>query len=211
MTHPKIAQPDHEVLELIRRRWSPRAFDPLRGVSRRDLLRLFEAARWAPSSGNEQPWRFLVVDRERAPDAHARLAGALTGKNPAWAPTAPVLVLICVRVTLERNESANPHAWYDTGQAVGLLTIQATALGLSVRQMEGFDRERARDACQVPAPFEPAVVMAIGYAGDPGSLELDAHRAAEQKPRSRKRVGDFTFDGQWAVPLAILPIEPSGH
>ena len=167
MTHPKFAHTDHDVLDLIRRRWSPRAFDAARRIERGEILRLFEAARWAPSSGNEQPWRFLMVDREKSPEMHHALLGTLTGKNPAWAAAAPVLVLTSVRATLERNETANPHAWYDAGQAVALLTVQATSQGLSVRQMEGFDRERARDACHVPAPFDPAVVMAIGYAGDP--------------------------------------------
>jgi nitroreductase len=197
MTHPKHAAADHEVLEIIRRRWSPRAFDANRAVPAAELARLFEAARWAPSSGNEQPWRFLVADRARASGLHAGLVGTLTGKNPAWAGAAPVLVLACVRVTLERGETPNPHAWYDTGQAVALLTLQATSQGLSVRQMEGFDRERARQAANVPAPFEPAVVMAIGYSGDPESLGYEKHRAAELTPRHRRPIGETAFDGEW--------------
>jgi nitroreductase len=197
MTHPKLAHTDHDVLDVIRRRWSPRAFDAARRIERSEILRLFEAARWAPSSGNEQPWRFLVVDREQSPEMHRALVATLIGKNPSWAAAAPVLVLTAVRATLERNETANPHAWYDAGQAVALLTVQATSQGLSVRQMEGFDREQARDACRVPAPFEPAVVMAIGYAGDPDSLEHDQHREAERRPRTRRPISDFVFDGEW--------------
>ncbi len=197
MDHPKIASTDHEVIDIIRRRWSPRAFDASRDVTRGELLRLFEAARWAPSSGNEQPWRFLVADRGRAPALHAGLVGTLTGKNPSWAAAAPVLSLIAVRITLERDETPNPLAWYDTGSAVALLTLQATAQGLSIRQMEGFDRERAREVCRVPAPFEPAVMMAIGYAGDPDALVYEKHREAEQKARARRPVGEFVFDGEW--------------
>jgi nitroreductase len=108
-----------------------------------------------------------------------------------------VLVLAVVRLTLERNESPNPAAWYDAGQAVALLSIQATAQGLSVRQMEGFDPERAREACGVPAGFAPIVVMAIGYVGDPDALIVEKHRDAEKKPRQRKSLEAFVFEGKW--------------
>jgi nitroreductase len=195
--HPKTARPDHPILDVIRQRWSPRAFDPARAIARGDLLRLFEAARWAPSSGNEQPWRFVVADRAESTDAFDALAGSLTGRNPLWARAAPAIVLVALRATLERDQSANQHAWYDTGQAVAFLTLQATSLGLAVRQMEGFDRERARRACAVPAPFEPAILMAVGYPGDPDSLTYEKHRDAERTPRSRKPVAEFVFGGTW--------------
>ena len=144
MAHPKIANTDHDVHELIRHRWSPRAFDATREVARADLLRLFEAARWAPSSGNEQPWRFLVGDRTRLPSCSRRCCRRSPRKNQAWAGRRRCSCWWSVRLTLERNESVNPMAWYDAGQAVALLTIQATAQGLAIRQMAGFDREHAR-------------------------------------------------------------------
>jgi nitroreductase len=197
MSHPKHARAEHDVHELIRQRWSPRAFDEARDVARADLARLFEAARWPPSSGNEQPWRFIVMRRDPASEAWRALVASLSSGNQAWAGAAPVLVLAVVRLTLERNESANPLAWYDAGQAVALLTIQATSQGVSVRQMEGFDRDRARQACGVPAGFEPAVVMAIGYAGDPEKLTVEKHRTAETQPRRRKSLGDFVFEEEW--------------
>lgn len=200
-SHPKHASADHEIHDLIRRRWSPRAFDATRDVARADLLRLFEAARWAPSSMNEQPWRFIVTDRRSTPDAFRALYGALTGRNPGWAGSAPVLALVAVRKTFEAFDAANESAWYDAGQAVALLLIQATSMDLSVRQMEGFDRERARQALAVPAPFEPAIVMAIGYAGEPDSLALEKHRVAETKPRSRKALGQIVFEGSWGQPI----------
>src|SRR5262245_37401846 len=137
--HPKIARPDHEILEVIRDRWSPRAFDASREVTPGDIRRLFEAARWAPSSRNEQPWRFVLADRRRTPDAFAALLDSLTPKNQTWAAAAPVLVLVAVRLTHEKDEIVNSHAWYDAGQAVAFLTLQATAAGLAVRQMQGFD------------------------------------------------------------------------
>jgi nitroreductase len=195
--HPKRAETDHEILDLIRDRWSPRAFDATRAVAWADQLRLFEAARWAPSSANEQPWRFVVADRARSPEAHAKMVAALIGRNQHWAESAPVLVLAALRPTFEHNDTANSLAWYDMGQAVAFLTLQATSIGLSVRQMEGFDRARARDAFAVPAPFEPVVVMAIGYAGDPATLAHERHRAAELQPRTRRPLTTLVFDGAW--------------
>jgi nitroreductase len=199
MSHPKHAQADHEILDIIRARWSPRAFDPSRDVSRDDLLRLFEAARWAPSSLNEQPWRFVVGERTRSPEAHAALMSALNERNRTWAAAAPVLILVAVHRTLEQFQMENIHAWYDAGQAVAFLTIQATAQGLSIRQMEGFDRARARAICAVPEPFEPGIMMALGYVGDPENLPIEKHRASERQPRARRPIGDFVFTGTWGV------------
>jgi nitroreductase len=197
MTHPKHAHADHDVLAVIRDRWSPRAFDPARDVSRADLSRLFEAARWAPSSMNEQPWRFVVADRARTHEAYDALLSALTDSNRAWAVAAPVLVMAAIQPTIERLGVDNRHAWYDAGQAVALLTMQATSMGLSIRQMEGFDRARAREACRIPAPFECAVIMAIGYAGDAELLAHERHRVAERAPRARKPIREFVFAGYW--------------
>jgi hypothetical protein len=194
--HPKIAHADHDILEVIRQRWSPRAFDANREIPVGELRRLFEAARWAPSSRNEQPWRFVVTDRRQSPEAFARLHASLAATNQIWAATAPVLVLVAVRLTHEGTGSVNAVAWYDTGQAVAFLTLQATSIGLSVRQFRGFDPETARDACAVPDPFEAAVVIAIGHAGDPQTLD-DRYRAAELKPRDRRSVGEFVFDATW--------------
>jgi nitroreductase len=197
MSHPKIALTDHDVHELIQQRWSPRAFDATRPVPRPELLRLFEAARWAPSSRNEQPWRFLVLDRDAMPAEWRAFFDTLTANNQAWAAAAPVLVLSAVRTSFEDTGIANHMSWYDAGQAVALLTIQATSQGLAIRQMEGFDRERARAAFTIPAEFEPAVAIAIGYTGDPDALTVDKHRAAERQPRQRRPIGDFVYEGRW--------------
>src|SRR5260221_5310512 len=154
--HPKHAAPAHEILDVIRLRWSPRAFDTAE-VASGELKRLFEAARWAPSSSNEQPWRFVVTDRRHTPEAFQALLETLTPSNQGWARAAPVLVLIAVSLTLSRSGALNRHAWYDAGGAVALLTLQATALGLGVRQMEGFDHDRAAEVCAVPPSFEAGV------------------------------------------------------
>lgn len=201
MTHPKHAAADHEVLALIRERWSPRAFDATRSVSLEDLWRLFEAARWAPSSRNEQPWRFVVTHREHSPEAYQRLFSALGGSNQSWASTAPALILTAVQLVVELTGETNRHAYYDAGQAVGFLTLQAQSQGLAIRQMEGFSHTVAREVCHVPEGFEPAVVMAVGYPGSPEALPSEKHRAAEVTPRKRRKASDFVFDGTWGKGL----------
>jgi nitroreductase len=197
MSHPKHADPSHDILDVIRERWSPRAFDPSRDVALDDLKRLFEAARWAPSSFNEQPWRFVVGDRRRDTPAFASILDTLDASNRAWAQHAPVLVVVAVRLTLTRTGAANQNAWYDAGQAVGFLTLQATSVGLAIRQMEGFDRAAVARACGVPADFEAIVVMAIGYAGEPAQLASEKERAAEIRPRLRQPISAFVFSGRW--------------
>jgi nitroreductase len=201
VTHPKHAAPDHDILDVIRRRWSPRAFDPSRDISSADLRSLFEAARWAPSSFNEQPWRFVVADRRRTPDAFTSLADVLDQFNQTWARHAPVLVLAAVSTRLNRSGRPNRTAWYDAGQAVAFLTLQATGIGLGIRQMEGFDRGAARRVCSVPDDFEPVVVMAIGYPGDPSALAGERERLAERQPRIRQPAEAFVFEGVWGRTL----------
>ena len=173
------------------------AFDTHREVSRAELLRLFEAARWAPSSFNEQPWRFVVATRAHTPRDFDALLAALDARNQSWAKAAPVLVLVAAQLHLARVDAANAHALYDTGEAMALLTLQATAQGLAVRQMQGFDAARAREAADVPPEFAVVVIAAIGYPGDPEDLPLEKHREAEQSPRARRPLSEFVFDGRW--------------
>ena len=201
MTHPKHASTDHAILDVIRHRWSPRAYDPDRPVGKAELHVLFEAARWAPSSFNEQPWRFVVANRHGNPEAFGALLATLSESNQTWARHAALLVLVASRTELTRTGTVNRHALYDTGQAVGFLTLQATGLGLGVRQMEGFDLERAREACDVPGDYDAVVVMAIGYPGDPDQLPIERHRTAERLPRQRQSAEEFVFDGRWGRPF----------
>jgi nitroreductase len=201
MSHPKHASTDHDILDLIRQRWSPRAYSP-KPVPHAELVRLFEAARWAPSSFNEQPWRFLVIRQEQHPAQWTAVVSTLTPRNQAWAAMAPILVLLAVRETFEKDGSLNPYAWYDAGQAMGILSLQATAQDILIRQMEGFDRDRARVALAIPVEFSPVVLMAMGYAGDPGTLVIDPHRNSEIQPRRRRRVSEFVFEKQWGMGLS---------
>jgi nitroreductase len=200
-SHPKHARADHDVLDLIRERWSPRAFDPARPISRDDIWRLFEAARWSPSSRNEQPWRFILVDRVDHQEIHAALMTTLTAGNQAWAHLAPVLILVAAKLTVGESVDANRHAFYDTGQAVAYLTLQAQAQGLGARQMEGFDRVRAAAICDVPEQYDLAAVIALGYPGAPDLLANEKHRQLEVAPRARRAASDFVFAGTWATRL----------
>ena len=194
--HPKHAATDHDILDLIRQRWSPRAFDPSRLVSRDELMKLFEAARWAPSSFNAQPWRFIVLERETHADVWKRVLNTLSARNQSWAAAAPVLVVIVVQTTFEQTGGTNALALYDVGQAVATMSLQATAQGLGLRQMEGFDRARAHTELAIPQCFELPAIIAIGYVGDPDTLPHEPHREAERQPRRRKKVQEFVSFGQ---------------
>jgi nitroreductase len=184
---------------LIRERWSPRAFSSA-PVSPALLDVLLEAARWAPSSMNEQPWRFVVANRQDDPEGHARIGATLVPFNAAWALRAPVLIAVAAEVAFARNGSANPTALYDVGHAVALLTLQATAFGLAIHQMGGFDRDRARLAMGIPDGYEPVVVLALGYPGDAGELSPEM-RARETAPRTRRPLSDLVYGGRWGEPM----------
>jgi len=187
------------VHELIRERWSPRAFSGA-PVPRELLNVLFEAARWAPSSMNEQPWRFIVASRRDDPEGHARIGSTLMPVNAAWALRAPVLMVVAAKTTFTRNGAPNPAALYDAGQAGALLSVQATAHGLAVHQMGGFDRERARLLLGIPDGYAPVVAAALGYPGDAGELSPEM-RSREAAPRQRQPSSEWVFGGRWDEPL----------
>ena len=194
----KPANTDHEIHDLLRRRWSPRAFSD-RAVSREDLRRLIEAARWAPSAMNEQPWRLLVATREDSAE-FARMLACLVPFNQRWAKNAPVLMLTVAQMAFAKNGKPNPHAWHDVGLAMATLTAQATALGLSVHQMGGIDSGAIRETYRIPEGYEPVTAVAIGYVGDPATLEEDLAER-ERAPRSRKPQAEIAFTAKWGRPL----------
>ncbi len=191
---PNPAPADYRIHDLLKQRWSPRAFaeTPIRAEQ---LQRLLEAARWSPSSYNDQPWAFLIATRDE-PEDYARLLGVLAEVNQSWARSAPVLVLAMARLHLERDRQPNRHAYYDLGQAVAHLTLQATAERLVVHQMAGFSVEAARREFDIPAGWDPVTAVAIGYPGDPKALP-DSLRQRELAPRTRKPLDAFVFSGRW--------------
>ena len=197
----KPAQTAYPIEDVISRRWSPRAFEE-RAVEPDKLKRLFEAARWAPSSNNEQPWRFLVATRDNESE-YEKLFGCLSEGNAKWVFRAPVLMLSVASLLFEDNGKPNRHALHDTGMAVENLVLQATALGLQAHQMAGYDMDKARRECQIPTGFEPVAMIAIGYPGDPSVLP-DYLRERELKPRDRQPIVDFVFSAGWGRPSPLV-------
>jgi nitroreductase len=197
----KPADNAYPIHDLLRRRWSPRAFSE-RPVEPEKLRSLFEAARWAPSSDNEQPWSFVMATKDEE-EAYARLYNCLKEGNKRWAFRAPVLALSVARLNFEDDGKPNRHAFHDTGMAVFSLVIQATALGLIVHQMAGYDVEKARKELKIPAGHDPVAMMAIGYPGDPDHLP-EPYRTREFNPRERKSVSEFLFGGMWGNASPIV-------
>jgi nitroreductase len=188
------APAEFPIHELIRDRWSPRAFGD-RDIAPETLRSLFEAARWAPSSSNEQPWSFLVATRSD-PENFNKALQPLVEFNVGWAKHAAVLGFAVAELAFAKNQAANRNAHYDTGAAMALLSVEATARGLFVHQMAGFDPETCRDVFSIPAGFEAVAAFAIGYPGDPASLP-QPYRDRETAPRSRKPIREFVMTGRW--------------
>jgi nitroreductase len=190
----KLADTDAPIHELLRRRWSPRAFAD-RPVEPGQLRTLLEAARWAPSSYNEQPWAFLVASRDD-PAEFAQLVSVLVEGNIVWAQHAPVLMLSLAKLNFDRSGKPNRHAFHDVGLAASNLVTQATAMGLAVHQMAGFHVDKAREVFEIPAGWEPVAAIAVGYPGEADSLP-EPLRQRELAPRSRKPLEQFVFSGRW--------------
>jgi len=200
MNSVKTATPDHPVHELITRRWSPYAFAD-RPVSEDDLRSLFEAARWAQSSYNEQPWRYIVATKAD-PAEFARLLSCLVEGNQAWAQAAPVIGLGCTSLVFERNGKPNAAAIHDLGIASATLTFEATARGLYVHQMIGIVPDRAREVYRIPEGVQPLTGLAIGYAADPAALP-EKYRERDLAKRTRKPLAGFVFEGEWGKPAHL--------
>jgi nitroreductase len=201
MPTQKLAAAQYPLHELIVRRWSPRAFAD-RSVEPATLARLFEAARWAPSSYNGQPWRFIVATRENQAEFQ-RMLGCLVEGNQNWAKKAPVLILSVAKLNFDHDGTLNRHAFHDVGQAAAYFTFQATALGLYVHQMAGIYPDRARETYGIPEGFEAVAGIALGYLGDPETLP-EPMRGRELAPSQRQPLEAMVFGGRWGekFPLA---------
>jgi len=183
----KTASTTVPVHPLLAERWSPRGFDQAHELDDDDLTALLEAARWAPSAGNSQPWRFLVT--RRGEQAHDRLFAALAPGNQAWAGAASALVLVAARAAADDGRP-QPWALYDTGQAVAALVTQAQASGLSVHQMGGFDADAVRAGFGLADPLTPVVVLAVGRPGEAAVLP-EPLAAREAAPRTRRPLSEL--------------------
>ncbi|MEO8434398.1 MAG: nitroreductase family protein [Pyrinomonadaceae bacterium] len=197
----KPAPAEYPIQDAIKQRWSPRSFSS-RMVEPEKLRSLLEAARWAPSSYNEQPWYFLVATKDDEAE-YQKMLECLVEFNQQWAYLAPVLMISGARGKFEKNGQPNRHAFHDVGLAVANMIFEATALGLFVHQMAGFSPERVKELYNVPEDFEPVAAIAIGYAGEVDDLPED-FREKEIAPRERKPLESFVFQGAWGQPSRLV-------
>lgn len=191
---------DHPIHSLISARWSPRAFTS-QSVTPDQMRSLFEAARWAPSSRNSQPWSFVVALREDEA-AFDRLFNCLRPANQTWAGNASALLLSVAEARDNEGETSK-YAVHDTALAVANLILQATSMGLHVHQMGGYDGEKARAEFGIPATHDPVAMMAIGYLADAGTLSDDL-REREIQPRVRKGLDEFVHGPTWGEPSSLV-------
>jgi nitroreductase len=181
---------DHEIETLFLKRWSPRALNG-QPVSAGDLARLFEAARWAPSTYNEQEWRFLYAHREgRHWDTFLSI---LMEANQVWCKNAGVLIVVLSHKVFSKNGKPNPVHTFDSGLASENLMLQAAAMGLVAHGMAGFDRGKARAALKVPDDYEVEAMIAVGHPGD--TSVLPAELAEREVPSGRKPIGEIAREG----------------
>lgn len=205
-SHPaKQALPDYPIQEFISDRWSPYGFTD-RPVLQDDLHSLFEAARWAASSYNEQPWTYFVSTR-RSPVEFVRMLSCLVPANQTWAKSAPVLVLGVVSLKFAKTGKDNHAAVHDLGLASANLVMEATVRGLSVHQMIGILPDRIRELYQIPPNFEAWTAMAIGYKANPDTLPAEL-RDRDLAPRQRKPASEFVFSGTWGHPASASAARP---
>lgn len=190
----KPAQSEYPLLNVIRERWSPRAFSK-DSIPEKELYTLFEAARWAPSCFNDQPWFYIYSTREE-PENFSRLLQCLVEQNQVWARDAAVLVLTIARRQFSTRNRENRHAFHDLGMSLMNLILQATAQGIFTHPMAGFMGERAREVLSIPEGYEPVTAIALGYPGKLKDLPPDLQEK-EKEQRERKELWEFVFKNKW--------------
>ncbi len=190
---------EHPVLDVIRNRWSPAIYSP-QPVEPEKLLSILEAARWAPSSYNAQPWSFLVARKEE-PEEFARMLSCLVPGNAAWAQHVPVLMISVAKLQFD-NGNTNRHALHDTGIATGFLMLQAAALGILAHGMAGFDAAKARELYAIPESHEAVAAIGLGYPGDEQGAPEELRKRNQRRPR--RTLEQFVFAGRWGQPLRLL-------
>jgi len=195
------APSDVPILDVLADRWSPRAFSE-RSVESDKVASMMEAARWAPSCFNEQPWSFIIADKHEDPDGYHRLFDCMLEGNQAWAGTAPILMLSVAKMFFEYNNKPNRFGYHDLGMAVGNLLAQASSMDLYVHQMAGYHKGMAQKIFRIPQGYEPVAMFAVGYLGDPSQLP-EGTRERETEPRKRYPVAEFTYAGIWDKPYSF--------
>ncbi len=186
----KHANTKYPVDEFIKKRWSPRSFTGEK-IPRENILTLFEAASWAASSRNEQPWRFIYGLKDED-ESYKKIFDSLVLWNQKWAQSASALALGIAKMNSDYHNKPNDYAWYDLGQAVATMAVQASASGLYIHQMGGFDPEIAREFFNIPEDYTAVVAIAIGYLGKPEELPEDM-KDLEIKERTRIPIEKLVF------------------
>lgn len=197
----KRARAEHPIHELIASRWSPYAFSD-RPVARADLCSLFEAARWAASSYNEQPWSYVLATRDDA-EEFERLLQCLVEGNRRWARAGGALALSILRRRFEGRDAPNPAAPHDLGFAAAALSFEATARGLFVHHMIGIDPDRARETYAIPDGHDAYTAMAIGHRADPGTSP-PRYLERDERPRTRKPLHQLVFRGRFGAASPLV-------
>ncbi len=192
----KPAKTTFDIHPIIKKRWSPRAFQST-PIQKETVMRLLEAARWAPSSFNEQPWRFMVGFK--GDNTWQRIHDAMVEFNQQWAGNAPVLIM-AIGNKISSKGKTNAVYQYDVGQSMAYLTFQATEEGLAAHQMGGFSKEKAIELFDIPEDHEPIALMAIGHQDKPGTLSPDFEKM-ENAPRARKPLSELVFAGEFGESL----------
>ena len=185
----------HEIHPLIEGRWSPRSFLP-EAIEEEQIKQCLEAARWAASCSNEQPWHFIVVPRQNQEHFQSALS-CLDEGNQVWAKDVGAFIFGVARTFFKRNQKENPYARYDLGQAVANFVLQAHHLGLVSHQMAGFSSDQCRERFQIPQEFDPCVVIALGKPGSADQLS-DILKQREEAPRSRIDQAEFCYWNTWS-------------
>ncbi len=196
----KQAKTSVEINPILKKRWSPRAFESSKQVSREQIIALAEAARWSPSCYNDQAWRVLICDKFTAPDAWNKLFDCLGEWNQRWAKNAPILIAMLASEKFSKNGNVNRWASYDTGAAAMSLCIEAVAQGLAAHQMGGFDEAKLNNTFNIGADFIPMSIIAVGYQAEHTVLDEDFHKA-ELAERERFVLGNNFFLSDWGKSL----------
>lgn len=192
----KPATTQEPIHDIIARRWSPRAFDESKPIPPQAIIALCEAARWAPSSYGDEPWRYIVWDKLADPVAWHRAFSCLAESNQVWVKRAPLLVLSVANKNFRHDGSANRFAQHDTGMASMAMVLEAVALGLVAHQMGGFDANKIRDEFEIPEHYTCMSMIAIGYPASANILEGNL-KERELAPRARQPLGAHFFAGAW--------------
>jgi nitroreductase len=196
----KPATTQEPILDVIANRWSGRAYDASKLVTQAQIISMLEAARWAPSCFGDEPWRFIVWDKNKDTVAWEKAFDCIVPGNQSWAKNAPVFILICADTLFSHNQKPNRWGAYDTGAAAVSLCLQATSMGLMTHQMGGFDGEKARTAFNIPDQYQMMAMLAVGYAAEVDSLS-DELKERELAPRKRHALSELFYDGVWNQPI----------